>query len=186
MIYIIAGQYRRQKLLSPKGPQTRPTASRLREALFNICQHQIDGASFLDIFAGSGAMGFEALSRGAQLAVFIDSHPESITCIRSNAAQLKVEGQIQIFRGDAFAMLDLLEKKEKKFDLIYADPPYNAQYSDKIIKWMDTHQLLTPGGLLFVEEDSRSEPQLDDLTRLILKDSRRFGQAILQKYQKID
>lgn len=190
-MFIIAGLYRRQRLIAPKGPQTRPTASRLRESLFNICQHKIEGARFLDIFAGSGAMGFEALSRGALAAVFIDSHRESLHCIESNASHLNVQSQTQILRGEAFAMLNLLEKRGQKFDIIYADPPYNTLvpgkemlYSAHIIQWIDAHAVLSPGGLLFVEEDSRSEPQLDNLATLTFKDSRRFGQAVLQQYQK--
>lgn len=190
-MFIIAGLYRRQRLITPKGPQTRPTASRLREALFNICQHHIEGAVFLDIFAGSGAMGFEALSRGAQSATFIDSHKESVDCIRSNSALLKVQDRSQIFRGEAVTMLNLLNKQGKKFDIIYADPPYNTLdpsgtvlYSTQMIQWIDTHDLLTPRGLLFIEEDFRSEPKIESLNSLQFKDSRRFGQAVLQKYQK--
>lgn len=189
-MFIIAGLYRRQRLKAPKGPQTRPTASRLREALFNICQHKIETARFLDIFAGSGAMGFEALSRGAQSAAFIDSHKESIHCIESNASHLKVQQQTLIFRGEAMAMLKLIEKRGLKFDIIYADPPYNTLapgetllYSAQIIEWVDTHAILNPGGLLFVEEDARSEPQPGPLATLALKDSRRFGPAVLQQYQ---
>ena len=123
MMRIIAGQYRGQRLKAPKGPQTRPTASRLREALFNICQNRIERARFLDLYAGSGAMGFEALSRGAESAVFIDAHKEAIQCIEANAASLQVQSQIQVFRGEAIATLAWLEKQGDPFDIIYADPP---------------------------------------------------------------
>lgn len=191
-MHIIAGLYRQQRLATPKGSQTRPTANRLRQALFNICQHKIIGTHFLDIFAGSGAMGFEALSRGAQTATFIDSHKEAYRCIESNASQLKIHNQVQIFKGEAFVMLNLLEKKKQTFDIIYADPPYNTKvpgedfpYSTAIINWIDKHQLLNAGGLLFVEEDYRSAPLPGNLTTLIFKDSRRFGQASLQQYQKV-
>lgn len=188
---IIAGIYRRQRLMTPKGLHTRPTSNRLREALFNICQHHIEGARFLDIFAGSGAMGFEALSRGARSSAFIESNKEALHCIQSNVSQLKVQEQSQLLRGDVFAMLKLLERKGQTFDIIYADPPYNTVvpstallYSAQIIQWVDTHSLLAPGGILFVEEDGRFEPQFDQLTTLAFKDSRRFGQAALQQYQK--
>lgn len=190
-ISIIAGLYGRQRLKSPKGEQTRPTSSRLREALFNICQHAIEGAQFLDIFAGSGAMGLEALSRGAQSATFIESHREAIQCIESNIQLLKVQRQCQILRGEAFAMLQLLERQGKQFKIIYADPPYQTLaphsslfYSAQIIHWIDTHSLLIPGGVLFIEEDFRSQPQMDQLQTLQLKDSRRMGTAALQRYEK--
>ena len=191
MMQIIAGHYRGHRLKAPKGPQTRPTASRLREALFNICQNRIDGSRFLDLFAGSGAMGFEALSRGAHSAAFIDAHKEAIQCIEANAATLQVQSQIQVFRGEAIATLARLEKEGEAFDIIYADPPYQTRdprtsmvYSEQIIHWVDTHGLLRPDGVLFIEEDFRFQPHMDQLTSLVLKDSRRFGQAALQQYRK--
>ena len=190
-MYIIAGLYRRQPLISPKGSQTRPTASRLREALFNICQQTIEGARFLDLYAGSGAMGLEALSRGAQSATFIDAHKEAIHCIKSNIAHLQVQEKTQLLRGDTFAMLKRLEEEGQIFDIIYADPPYRTPpsstslfYSAKIIQWLDTHTLLASGGLLFVEEDFHSQPQIEQLETLKLKDSRRMGHAALQQYRK--
>lgn len=190
-MFIIAGLYRRQQLKSPKGDQTRPTSSRLREALFNICQHSIEESRFLDIFAGSGAMGFEALSRGAQSATFIETNKHAIQCIESNMEHLKVRAQCQILRGDAFAMLQFLEKKGKQFDVIYADPPYQTLapgsthfYSAEIIEWVDRHSLLVPGGMLFIEEDFRFQPQLDQLQTLNLVSDRRMGPAVLQQYQK--
>ncbi len=190
-MFIIAGLYRRQRLSVPKGSQTRPTASRLREALFNICQHSIEGAHFLDLFAGSGAMGLEALSRGAQSATFVDAHREAIRCIQQNVAHLQVQSQSYILQGEVFTLLKSLEKQGKVFDIIYADPPYKtpvspsstALYSQQIIQWIDTHHVLAPGGLLFIEEDFHSQPQLDQLMTLKLNGSRRMGHAALQQYQ---
>jgi 16S rRNA (guanine966-N2)-methyltransferase len=192
-MFIIAGLYRRQKLITPKGDQTRPTANRLREALFNICQPSIEGARFLDIFAGSGAMGLEALSRGAQFATFIDSNKEALHCIEHNIAHLKVQSQTQILRGEAFAMLKRLEQQGQTFDIIYADPPYRTPaphsslfYSAEIVHWIDQHALLNPGGLLFIEEEFRSQPHIDNLETLRLKDSRRMGRTALQQYRKME
>jgi 16S rRNA (guanine966-N2)-methyltransferase len=191
-MFIIAGLYRRQRLLSPKSSQTRPTANRLREALFNICQQSIEGARFLDIFAGSGAMGLEAISRGAQSAAFIESHQEAIRCIEHNVAHLQVKDKVQILRGEAFAMLKRLEQQRQTFDIIYADPPYRTFvpntsqfYSTQMIHWIDTHPLLASGGLLFVEEDFHSQPHIDQFETLKLINSRRMGHAALQQYQKI-
>lgn len=190
-MFIIAGLYRRQRLITPKGDQTRPTANRLREALFNICQHKIEGARFLDLFAGSGAMGLEAISREAQFATFIDSHKEAIQCIESNIAHLRVQDKTQILRGEVFTMLKRLEQQKQTFDVIYADPPYRTPapnstqfYSAQIIQWIDTHALLAPNGLLFVEEDFNFQPQVDHLGTLEFIDSRRMGHAALQQYRK--
>lgn len=190
-MHIIAGLYRRQSLVAPKGSQTRPSANRLREALFNICQHKIGGARFLDLFAGSGAMGFEALSREAQSATFIDSHKEAIHCIERNIEHLKVQEQCQVLKGETFAILKLLERQGQTFDVIFADPPYRTLvphsslfYSSQIIQWIDSHTLLNPEGLLFVEEDFDFQPQIEECKTLKFIDSRRIGQAALQQYQK--
>jgi 16S rRNA (guanine966-N2)-methyltransferase len=190
-MHIIAGLYRQRHLTTPKTCLTRPTSNRLREALFNICQQTIEGARFLDIYAGSGAMGLEALSRGAQSATFIDSHKDAIHCIESNIATLQVQDKTQLLRGEAFAMLKWLEKQGQTFDIIYADPPYRTLgshtslfLSAQIIQWIDTHHLLASEGLLFVEEDFQSQPQMEHLEKLKLKDSRRMGHAALQQYLK--
>lgn len=192
-MFIIAGLYHRQPLRSPEGKQTRPTSARLRESLFNICQDIVEGSDFLDLFAGSGAIGFEALSRGAKTATFVDSHRESIKCIQENAARLKVEPHCQILSGDVFKIIQELENRKKTFDIIFADPPYYkglAQmtshhfYSKQLIEWIDSHSLLRPGGVLFVEEDYQQQPHLDSLKKLHLKKSRKMGMAALQHYEK--
>ena len=191
-MFITSGLYRHHKLLSPKGSQTRPTSTRVREALFNICQPVINHARFLDVFAGSGAMGLEALSRGASFSTFIESHRHASACITQNIANLGVKTQTQLLQGDVFSMLTWLEKKEIQFDIIYVDPPYRTLvpgshifYSQQVIEWMDTHSLLAPEGLLFVEEDCKYEPKIEGLTSLRLKNTRRLGSAALQQYQKI-
>lgn len=190
-MFIIAGLYRHQQLKTPKGNQTRPTSNRFKESLFNICRPTIEGASFLDIFAGSGAMGLEALSRGAAKASFIESDREALRCIENNIDHLKVKQQCQLFRGEAFAILQYIEKKKQKFDIIYADPPYKtplpastAYYSQAIVDWVDKNQLLAPGGTLFIEEEFRAQPAASQLQTLTLINSRQIGPAALQQYRK--
>jgi 16S rRNA (guanine966-N2)-methyltransferase len=194
-MYIIAGLYRNQRLIVPKGTETRPTASRLRESLFNICQGFIEGSRFLDLFAGSGAIGLEALSRGATSVTFIDSSKEAIRSLQQNVAQLKIPDKCQILQGHVFSLLDWLERHGKQFDIIFADPPYKTAdpleresqiwYSEKIIRWIDESPLLAPKGVLFVEEDARYQPHLIDLKKLHLKNSRRMGHTALQRYEEI-
>lgn len=189
---IVAGRYRGRPILSPKGDQTRPTSSRTRETVFNICQNYIEGASFLDVFSGSGAMGLEALSRGAQKVVFIDSHPNAIDCLKRNINQLQVQSFSGILKGDVFAMLKILEKEKACFDVVYADPPYSTKipgtqsnYSTQIIRWMDEHSLIKSGGILFVEESKNEEPFFNDLKTLTLSSRRTLGPSVLQQYQKL-
>lgn len=190
-MYIVAGKFRHRRLVAPKGAQTRPTASRLRESLFNICQGYIEGASFLDLFAGSGAVGLEALSRGAQSVVLVDKNREAISCMKENIASLKVESQAKVYSGDVFAVLKTLVQQKKTFDIIYADPPYGTlavqnglkgHYSDLVIQWVDAYSLLAEGGTLFIEEEAKEAPCITSLKSLYLADSRVYGHSVLQTY----
>lgn len=191
-MYIIAGKFRNRRLTSPKSSQTRPTAGRLRESLFNICQGYIEGARFLDLFAGSGAIGLEALSRGAISAAFVEHNKEAVRCIQRNIAELGVSSQTEVLSGQIFPMLKLLERHQKQFDIIYVDPPYSTQvewegekgyYSELVIRWIDRCHLLADDGILFIEEDGRAEPKLEGLQTLCLRDSRRYGHSVLQSYK---
>src|SRR5436305_1632219 len=101
---IIAGTFKNRRLIAPKGDATRPTTEQLRESLFNICQHYLEGAHFLDLFAGSGAMGLEALSRGASYATFVDNNKESVGYIHANVEALKVGGHSKVICGDVFTI----------------------------------------------------------------------------------
>lgn len=186
---IIAGLYKNRPISTPKGLKTRPTSSKLREALFNICQGYIENARFLDLFAGSGAMGLEALSRGAQCALFIDSNRESIKCIQANVKATNAGSSCEIIFSDVFKALEQLMKSGRQFDIIYADPPYDTYahqvlFSEKIVRLIDQGTLLKAGGVLFVEEGSKSLPEIKELTTLRLLSSRRMGRALLQQYQR--
>lgn len=186
-MHIIAGLFRHRRLITPKGANTRPTASRLREAIFNICQNEIEGSRFLDLFAGSGAMGFEALSRGAKEAIFIENDREAIRCIQQNAELLNVKNRCQIIQGN---VLSQLKKLKSNFEIIFADPPYHTYiqgssttYSEKVIEIIDHSQLLVSNGILFIEE-AFSTPPKPSLTSLEFENSRRMGEAVLQIYRK--
>lgn len=189
---IIAGIFKNRKLQTPKGLQTRPTASRLRESLFNIVQSYIEDSRFLDLFAGSGAMGLEALSRGAKEATFIDHHKDSIQMINHNIKLLEVEAQARVIMGNVFQLLDRLNKKGDRFDIIFADPPYNTyiksafgdlSYGETIIKVIDENDLLVPDGDLFIE-DGHEARFINDLKTLKLVSLRKSGKAFLHQLRK--
>jgi len=190
---IFSGVYKGRTIQSPKGLKTRPTSGRLRESLFNICQGYIEGTRFLDLFAGSGAMGFEALSRGAGHVTFVDNSRESIRCIKDNAQLLGVNGQVEILYGDVFEVLGKLIKKERPFDLIYADPPYAVKskeeggelpYSVQVLEKVDQHPraLLTSDGSLFLEDEADALSDHYMLTSLALESSRQMGRSALQQF----
>lgn len=186
---IIAGKFRGQLLTSPKGSATRPTASRLRESLFNIVQTEIEGARFLDIFAGSGAMGIEALSRGALHATFIDKSKEALFAIEANIKRLDLKKETTILFGDFLKMLDRLEQNDQQFDIIYADAPYGLHTktesaSQLLLDWFSNHRLLKDEGLLFIEDDSE-KPPTSPLQSLVHLNTRRSGKAFLHQYRKV-
>lgn len=185
---IVAGTHKNRTIVTPKGLETRPTSERLREALFNICQTYIADARFLDLFAGSGAMGMEALSRGASQATFIDDSKESIKCIKMNVEKLQMQDHARILIGDVFLMMEKLVKLGNQFDIIYADPPYSKgepnSYSQRVLDFIENSPLLAPSGVLFLEESSAFPPQGEGLSTLVLKSSRQLGRSVLQQYQK--
>lgn len=185
MLRIVAGKYKGQKLSTPRGMDTRPTSSRLREAVFNICQNVVKDAKVLDIFAGSGAMGIEALSRGARIATFIDKDRRATQCIKNNLQLLKADGQV--LAGEALAMLERL--KHQSFDLIYIDPPYGVNapnseelYASAILQWIDSQGILSPHGMLFVEEAKNATLDKCVLERLQVLSKRSVGASTLWQF----
>jgi 16S rRNA (guanine966-N2)-methyltransferase len=128
---IIAGKFRSRVLAAPKGMATRPTSDRLRETLFNVLGARVEGAAFLDLYAGSGAVGLEALSRGARSVVFVERAPAALKVLRANLAALKVEGAaFRVFGGSVAGFLgsgDAASPGTEKYGVIYLDPPYDAE-----------------------------------------------------------
>lgn len=178
---IIAGKFKGFPLKTPKSPTTRPTQGMLREAVFNICQNTIEGASFLDIYAGSGAMALEALSRGAAYAALIEKNKGAIACIKENIKNLHVEDQTKIIATDVFSAL---KRIEQQFDIIYIDPPYETSIAP-LIEQIIQSKMLHADALLFIEErDTKSNaPEFPSLS---LKNSRRFGIAKLHQYRFLE
>lgn len=124
---VIAGKAKGRNLTAPKGLQTRPVPAMIKEALYNIWQSRIDGARFLDLFAGSGSMGIEALSRGAEHVVFVDQDRKAIQAIRSNLALCRFTEGWEVFQDDVFRRITRLKEQGQKFDIIYADPPFTVE-----------------------------------------------------------
>lgn len=188
---IIGGKFKNRLIKTPKGLSTRPTSSILRKAVFDICQNDIEGARFLDLFAGSGAMGIEALSRGAKSATFIDFDKNALLCIQSNIELLNISKESELKRGDAILHLERFIKDKKNFDLIYIDPPYGEKEEKtplkiKVLELIDKTDVLSVNGTLFLEEAFPTPHSLMDLglQNLVLINSRRFGKSVLHQYRK--
>ena len=175
---IIAGQFKGRLLKAPKGPSTRPTQSMLRESVFNICQQEIQGACFLDLFAGSGAMGLEALSRGALHATLVESDRRAIAAIRENIALLQVASETTLITTNA---KQALKRLSSPFNIIYVDPPYDMPIEPFVKELLDRN-LIASAGTLFIEERSGPHPTSLHFPQLSLIGSRRFGEALLHQY----
>ncbi|MFI5333637.1 MAG: 16S rRNA (guanine(966)-N(2))-methyltransferase RsmD [Chlamydiales bacterium] len=184
---IIGGEMRGRPLKSPRSALIRPTTGILRKSVFDICKEQIVDAQFLDLFAGTGAMGIEALSRGAAHATFVDQDKEALLCIRENLKRLKLEERATILRGDALELLKRLEERQKKYDLIYIDPPYYEKHFHPEILALLDHMDLARGATIFVEEGIPSpwEKEKIPLEHFALKNSRRFGRSVLYQYRAV-
>ncbi len=184
---IIGGKFRNRLLKSPKGEQTRPTTAIIRKAVFDICQFEIQDANFLDVFAGSGLMGIEALSRGADKATFIDIDRYAIRCIHENINILQLDRQANIISGDALTALERLNKGRAQFQLIYVDPPYRQKtLNEQILHFLDSSCLVASGGIVFIEETLPIQLKSNtSLKTLVHRDTRKFGKSVLHQYRKV-
>jgi 16S rRNA (guanine966-N2)-methyltransferase len=160
LMRIIAGIYRGRQLKSPPSAQTRPTSDRLRETLFNVLAPRIEGARFLDLCAGTGAVGIEALSRGAKRVTFVDQSRRMCGLIEANTSALGIdEKEFEIVNANASDYLRRHAKKEHRaFDLIYFDPPYAEDY-EAVLSFIAEHrpQLLSDEGIAVVEHHKKSD-----------------------------
>ena len=170
---IIAGTHRGRRIAAPKGGHTRPTGDRVREALFNLVG-PVDGASVLDLYAGSGALGLEALSRGARRCVFVDTDGAACRAIRANLETLGLTGGL-VTQRDALAVLRDERTAGRRHELLLLDPPYERwqELEPRLTELVPT--VVAAAGMVVVETDARVEPTLP----LDLVTARRYGSARL-------
>jgi 16S rRNA (guanine(966)-N(2))-methyltransferase RsmD len=187
---IIGGRAGGRSLKAPRGDKTRPTSDKVREALFNILASRGDmPARVLDLYAGSGALGLEALSRGAESALFVEVDRDSCDLIRDNAERLEIvqmhNKNVQALQVVCMPVVRWLAKEaQPAFDLIFLDPPYDSHRTGELEKALDLvarKQLLAAGGLVIAEHDWRHAPD-DAYGALALFDRRRYGQTAISFY----
>jgi 16S rRNA (guanine966-N2)-methyltransferase len=166
---IIAGEHKGARIFAPPGRDTRPTSDRVRENVFNIVAPWVEGAKVLDVYAGSGAMGLEALSRGAESAVFVESDAGAVRAIERNLDKLRLHGA-RVVRLDAGAALAQEAAAGRKYDLVLLDPPYAMTDFEALGRYFST--VLADDGLLVVETDARTEPELSGLA---VRTTRKYG-----------
>jgi 16S rRNA (guanine(966)-N(2))-methyltransferase RsmD len=175
-VRIIAGIYKGRKLIEFKGTDVRPTSDMARESLFNILRDRIEDAVFLDAFSGTGAVGIEALSRGAGKVFFNDLNRESIKIIKQNLEIIKSPNNAEVSNGDAIL---LMERKESVFDIIFLDPPYTLEIKKNAL--IASKKALKTGGIVILEDEKFFDEEIEGLT---LFDKRRYGRVHFSMFKK--
>lgn len=174
---VISGKYRGKKLLSPKDDKVRPTTDMVKENVFNLLGGDIVDSSFLDLFAGSGAIGIEAISRGAKRVVFVDKDRESMDYVRRNLALINESAETMT--SDYLTAITKL--KGNKFDIIYVDAPYNLHILDDVLKAVKANNILAYNGQVIYESLAKTN-QKSGLTDYELVKSRKYGSVVIDIY----
>lgn len=181
---VIAGKYRSRRLAAPEGMQTRPTSDRLRETLFNVIAPSIGDSVWLDLFAGSGAVGIEALSRGARSVYFVEAGPRAARTIRQNLASLGIEEGFEVIEREAATALRMLDSQAVLCDFCFLDPPYRKMGDyEQVLGFLSQSRMLKPEALVIAEHDKHFDPgeAFGSLRRGRIL---RQGDAVLSFYRK--
>ncbi|MFS1513246.1 16S rRNA (guanine(966)-N(2))-methyltransferase RsmD [Chengkuizengella sp. SCS-71B] len=154
MLRVISGVSKGRKLKAVPGSHTRPTTDKVKEAIFSRIGPYFSGGTVLDLFAGTGALGIEAISRGMDRGIFIDINPKSIEVIKGNISVVGQTEQAEVYRNDAKKALKACAKRKLKFDLVFLDPPYKLEMTEDILQQMDLLTLFQKGAIVVVEHDA--------------------------------
>lgn len=175
---VIAGHSKGRRIKAPKGREIRPTASRVKEALFNILPHDLTEIRVLDLFAGTGSLSVEALSRGAREAVLVDVSHKSVVAIRDNLASLDLSSRSKVWTMPVLPAIRRLSRGGETFELIFLDPPYEKGWVRRVLETVAEGELLAEAGRLVAEHSVR-EPVQESYGPLKLQDQRRYGDTLL-------
>lgn len=175
---IIGGRFKGRRLFSVTGKTVRPTADRIRESIFNILASKVMDAMVLDLFSGTGALGIEALSRGAREAVFVEKSRTALSAIQRNIQVCAVEGQARVIRWDIAKNLNCLQKMPLTFDLVFMDPPYNCNLIQKGLQNLHSSGCLNRGAWIVVEHGA-SESIPGTTAEFTRRDQRNYGKTLV-------
>lgn len=182
---IIAGQFGGRPIHAPKGMDTRPTTDRVRESLFNLLEHGVrplEGARVLDLFAGSGALGLEALSRGGTYCLFVDEAAPARAAIRRNVEDLNLTGRTRIFRRDATRLGEMPANAGGPFDVIFCDPPYGRGFGVRALESAVRGGWAAPGAVAVLEESTRANVPAPEGYREIRR--RVYGDTVVAVFER--
>jgi 16S rRNA (guanine966-N2)-methyltransferase len=169
---VISGNLKGKRLFSVKGQNLRPTSDRVKEAIFDILQDEIRGQKVLDLFAGTGALGIEALSRGAKRAVFVEGSTRSLSALRRNIEECRLNERAEVLAQDVRAGIRILDARGESFELIFLDPPYGRGLARTALETLCQSSIVSPGALIVAEHSPAEE--LDSIAPLQLVDYRKY------------
>jgi 16S rRNA (guanine966-N2)-methyltransferase len=182
-VRVIAGKFRSRRLKGPGALALRPTSDRLRETLFNILGPAVEDSLFVDLYAGTGAIGIEAISRGARQTIFVESHPKAGRLIRENLATLKILSAFELIEADVLVGLRNIAGRHLLADFVFLDPPYERTEEPlRVLEFLDRSRLVAPQGLVIVEHRSGMKTP-DRLNRLECTRQLEQGDATLSFYR---
>jgi 16S rRNA (guanine966-N2)-methyltransferase len=182
---IIAGALKGRRLDTPRGAVTRPTADQVRTALMDALTPWLDGARLLDLFAGAGGVGLEALSRGAEHATFVERDARAVSTLRGNVTGLGLEARARVLREDALRALQRLDREAARFHLVFLDPPYERDLTDPVLATLGAGRLLVPPGIVVAQHLTKRSPK-PDIGALRAYRTRRFGETTLTFFRRGD
>lgn len=173
MMRVIAGSARSLKLKTIEGEGTRPTTDRIKETLFNMLSVDIERSRFLDLFSGSGAIGIEALSRGAKEAVFVENNKKAAECIKDNLKHTKLFDKGRLMQKHVLTALEMLEREGEPFDYIFMDPPYNQLLEKQVLEFLEDSKLVDEYTMIIVEASQDTDfSYLDDMDYVLTKEKK--------------
>jgi len=175
---IIGGSLKGKNLHSVRGKITRPTADRLRESIFNILSPRVQGAVVLDLFSGTGALGIEAVSRGANFAVFIDNNKEAISVIAKNVRSCALDSKVKIIKWNIIKSLNCIKSSKPTFHLVFMDPPYNKNMIEPALFNLHQSNSLDTGACIIIEH-AAPEPIPEDLLAFKITSQRKYGKTLV-------
>jgi 16S rRNA (guanine(966)-N(2))-methyltransferase RsmD len=184
---VTGGEWRGLILEPPKGPPIRTTLDHVRQAIFNLVAERVEGANVLDLFAGAGSLGIEALSRGAAQATFVDRSFFSIQAIRANLKSVS-DTRCTVIRAEAMSAIRRLHREEARFDLVFLDPPYGGKLLTKSLNALCQYVIVSQAGWIVAECDKRSHlpPQIEGKeVKLLLQRHKQYGDTVLGVYETV-
>jgi 16S rRNA (guanine(966)-N(2))-methyltransferase RsmD len=175
---VISGTHKGRKLASFRGRKIRPTADRVREAIFNILNLPWEAREVLDLFAGTGGLGIEALSRGAARVVFVEEHLRALDVLEKNLRMLDLTGRCEIVRASVEAGMQILLRQRRAFDVVFLDPPYGRDLADSVLRLIARGAIIRDRGTIVAEHHVR-DPIATAYGTLVLSDRRRYGETAI-------